>query len=136
MVVLETLSAVGPFEAFPALSPEIMKIAKGSGIFTIVGTMVFLIIRFKLVEIVSIEQETVAVRLIWGKPKYNHRWSAQFIDWCLGNIVLATPVLVFLTRRSCRASNQIDRLGRLVVLKPGAHKVFRGWQGLVVVNLR
>lgn len=107
-----------------------------SGIVTLVLVLVFLALRHKLVQVVSIEENTVALRQSWGRVKYYYPRTARLIGWLLGNFVLAAPVLTFFIRRSGWFQKRLSKAGRLVVLHPGPHEVFRGMHSLIVVNLR
>jgi hypothetical protein len=117
-------------------SPEVMGFLKTSGIFTGIAGVVFVVVKFKLVEVVSIENETVALRQSWGRVKHYYPRTARFVSWLLGNFVLAPPLLSFVLTRSPRFSLRLETAGRLVVLHPGAHEVFRGMHSLIVVSLR
>jgi hypothetical protein len=108
---------------------------KGSGLVTIVLGLCFLIIRYKFVELISIEKGTVAVRTSWGKPKFYNRRTSKLLILGVNNSDTFVQVVAWMMRYSWVA-RCLERMGRLVVLHPGPHKVFRGWQGLILVNLR
>jgi hypothetical protein len=108
---------------------------KGSSILTIAGLLLYSIIRWKVIELVSVETSTVAIRTTWGKPRYYNRrtyklflWGAWNSEWVMRGTAWAM--------RFSRVEKFVSRLGRLVVLHPGVHKVFRGWHGLIEINLR
>jgi hypothetical protein len=138
-----TLSAVVPL-VFPSGnpvmdmlgSPEVMGFLKTSGIFTGVAGLIFVVVKFKLVELVSIENETVALRQSWGKVKHYNPRLSRTVDRLLRSTVLATPAMRFAIGHSERLRKRLARAGRVVVLHPGAHEVFRGMHNLILVSLR
>lgn len=108
---------------------------KGSGLLTLAGLSIFFIIKWKFVELISVETATVAVRTSWGRPRYHNRRLSKLLSWGVNNSSLFTELVVWAFRYS-GFEQFVQRTGRLVVLLPGPHKVFRGWQGLIEVNLR
>ena len=144
MDVPVTLSAVVPLVRIPTVNPvadffgnpDVMGFLKTSGIYTGIAGILFVMIKFQLVQVISIEPETVAIRQSWGRVKYYNPRTARLVDWLSRNSVLATPLMSFAMNHSPRLCTRLARAGRLVVLHPGPHEVFRGMHNLIVISLR
>jgi hypothetical protein len=96
-------------------------IFRGVGIGTLVLASLYVVIKFKVVDIVSVQEGTRAARSSWGRAKY-HRYEIP-AHWAWAE-------------RWHWSRRMKHRKGRLVVLGTGRHLVIRGLHGLIVINLR
>lgn len=49
---------------------DAMSLLKGTGIITLLIGLIYLLIKFELINLVSIEEETIGIRTRWGRPHY------------------------------------------------------------------